>query len=165
MAKISSTPKTVVKKATSKKAVEKKTTTKKSASIKSTSQASKIKKAKQTSTKNVELLHDAIIEAIQDRKANNIISLNLTSIEDSVADYFIICSGDVNTHIKSIADNAEEDVRKKTGEKPWHAEGFENLEWVIVDYVNVVLHIFKKDIRDFYRLEDLWSDAERKEFN
>ncbi len=160
MAKIPSTKKPAVKKAAAKKVA-----TKKSAAKKSTSQASKIKKAKQTSTKNVELLHDAIIEAIRDRKANNIVSLNLSNIEDSVADYFIICSGDVNTHIKSIADNAEEDVRKKIGEKPWHAEGFENLEWVIVDYVNVVLHIFKKDIRDFYRLEDLWSDAEKKVFD
>ena len=160
MAKISSTKKSAVK-----KSAPKKVATKKSAAKKSTSQASKIKKAKQTSTKNVELLHDTIIEAIRDRKANNIVSLNLSNIEDAVANYFIICSGDVNTHIKSIADNAEEDVRKKIGEKPWHAEGFENLEWVIVDYVNVVLHIFKKDIRDFYRLEELWSDAEKKVFD
>ena len=157
MAKKISTTKTATKKAATKKATAKKVATK--------STSSKNKKAKSSSVDEVEHLHQLIVEAIQSKKAKDIVSLDLRKIDDAVANYFVICSGDVNTHIKAIADSAEEEVRKKIGEKPWHAEGFENLEWVIVDYVNVVLHIFKKDIRDFYRLEDLWSDAEKKVFD
>jgi ribosome-associated protein len=112
----------------------------------------------------LEQLHQIIIDAIQDRKGVNIVSLDLRNIEDSVADYFIICTGDATTQIKSIADNVEVEVRNKLNEKPWHIEGTQNLEWVIVDFVNIVVHVFKKDIREYYKLEDLWSDADKKTF-
>lgn len=177
----------VIKKAATKKAATapKKSAAKKAASTPSKSAAKKAapkkvarKKAapKKVATKTrkktpivntdagLEQLHQIIVDAIQDRKGVNIVSLDLRSIEDSVADYFIICTGEASTQIKSIADNVEIEVRKKLKEKPWHIEGTQNLEWVIVDFVNIVVHIFKKDIREFYKLEDLWSDADKKTF-
>ena len=106
---------------------------------------------------------DAIIEGLQDMKAVNIVSINLSNIEDAVANYFVICEGEATTHIKGIANNVEDKVFKTVGEKPWHIEGMENLEWVVVDYVNVVLHIFRRESRLFYQLEDLWTDGVRTE--
>ena len=171
MAKKISTAKPATKKAAApkkiatKKAAVKKASSKKIVSEKSNSNESKIKKGKATSAKTVELLHDVIVQSAQDSKAKDIVCLDLRNIKDSVADYFIVCTGDVNVHVKSIADNVEVDVLKKVKEKVWHSEGFENMEWVIMDFVNVVLHVFKPQTRDFYRLEDLWSDAEKKIFS
>jgi ribosome-associated protein len=150
--------KTAPKKAAPKKSVSKKAAPKKVAT----------KTRKKTPIVNtdegLEQLHQIIVDALQDRKALNIVSLDLRNIEDAVADYFIVCTGEASTQIKSIADNVEVEVRKKLNEKPWHIEGTQNLEWVIVDFVNIVVHVFKKDIREFYKLEDLWSDADKKTF-
>lgn len=111
----------------------------------------------------VELLADAVVEGILEKKGKNITVMNLQSIHNRVCDYFIICQADSSTQVKAIADSIEEVVRKQTGDKPYHAEGFENSEWILIDYVNVVVHVFQTHIREFYNLEALWADAETTE--
>ena len=137
--------------------------TKKTAGKVKKTAADKGVRAKVTQQGDAERLLDAIIEGLQDMKAVNIVSINLSNIEDAVANYFVICEGEATTHIKGIANNVEDKVFKTVGEKPWHIEGMENLEWVVVDYVNVVLHIFRRESRLFYQLEDLWTDGVRTE--
>lgn len=105
------------------------------------------------------LLIEKIIEAIQDTKGEDIKLLDLTKIENSAADYFIICSANSNTQVNAIAGNIEKKVRNELKNRPWHVEGTENAMWILVDYISVVVHIFQKHIREFYDLEDLWSDA------
>ena len=100
-----------------------------------------------------------IIAAIQEKKGENIISLDLRKINEAVADFFILCEADNQLQIKAIAENVEERVKEKCKEKPYHHEGFQALQWVLVDYVNVVVHIMLKETRKFYRLEEMWSDA------
>lgn len=111
--------------------------------------------------KNVEkqALIDKIIEAIQDTKGEDVKILDLTHIENSVADYFIVCSANSNTQVSAIAGNVEKKVRNELKDRPWHVEGAENAMWVLVDYVSVVVHIFQKHIREYYDIEDLWNDA------
>ena len=106
------------------------------------------------------LLIEKIIEAIQDTKGEDIKLLDLTKIENSAADYFIICSANSNTQVNAIAGNIEKKVRNELKNRPWHVEGTENAMWILVDYISVVVHIFQKHIREFYDLEDLWSDAQ-----
>ena len=105
-------------------------------------------------------LVDAIIDGMQEKKGKNITIINLSEIENSVADFFVICDADSKTHVEAIADSVDEVVEKTTNEKPFHAEGFENAEWILMDYINVVVHVFQKEIRDYYNLEALWADAE-----
>lgn len=121
-----------------------------------------VKKAQ--SNYQVEDLKDVIVEAIQDKKGTNLIVLDLRKVSDAVTDFFIICEGDVSIQIKAIADNVLEAVKKNTGELVWHKEGLENLEWVLLDYVDIVVHVFNKNTRSFYRLEELWSDAKITEY-
>jgi iojap-like protein len=106
------------------------------------------------------LLIEKIVEAIQDTKGEDIKLLDLTKIENSAADYFIICSANSNTQVNAIAGNIEKKVRNELKNRPWHVEGTENAMWILVDYISVVVHIFQKHIREFYDLEDLWSDAQ-----
>lgn len=106
------------------------------------------------------LLIEKIIEAIQDTKGEEIKLLDLTKIENSAADYFIICSANSNTQVNAIAGNIEKKVRNELKNRPWHVEGTENAMWILVDYISIVVHIFQKHIREFYDLEDLWSDAQ-----
>ncbi len=110
-----------------------------------------------------QLLTDAIVEGILEVKGRNISVLNLTTINNRVCDYFIICQADSNTQVKAIAASVEEMVKKVSGERPYRKEGFENSELILVDYVTVVVHIFQTQIRNFYNLESLWADAEVKE--
>ena len=109
------------------------------------------------------MLADAIVEGILDVKGKNISILNLKSIHNRVCDYFIICQADSNTQVNAIAGSVEEMVKKLTGERPYRKEGFENSEWILVDYVTVVVHIFQSQIRNYYNLESLWADAEIRE--
>lgn len=109
----------------------------------------------QTST-----LLDSIVEGMQERKAKNIMIMNLQGIENRVCDYFVICDADSKTHVESIADSVEDMVIKLTGEKAYHSEGQQNGEWILVDYINIVAHVFLKEMRDYYNLEALWGDAE-----
>lgn len=110
-------------------------------------------------------LTSVIIEGIQDKKGVNITCMDLKELDGAVTDYFIICEGNSSTQIDAIKDSIEKLVREKLGEKPWHVEGTANLEWVLMDYVNVVVHIFNREKREFYNLEGLWADAEVTEID
>jgi ribosome-associated protein len=101
----------------------------------------------------------AVIKGIQDKKGINIVCLDLRNIKNAVCDWFVVCHGDSNTQVEAIADSVIEEVRKSTGEKPWHKEGTENAYWVLVDYVDVVVHVFYREAREFYGIESLWADA------
>lgn len=105
-------------------------------------------------------LAGAIIKGIKEKKGHDIVCLDLTKINSTICDYFIICHGDSHRQVEAISESVEEEVRKATGEKPWHREGTRNAEWVLMDYVNVVAHVFLKETRWFYNLEGLWADAE-----
>ncbi len=118
-------------------------------------------KVKQT---NSEILTQSIIHGIQEKKGKEIISLNLTNLANSVSNFFVICHGNTKIQVEAIADAVEETVRKNIGDKPWHKEGFENAEWILLDYVDVVVHVFQESTRSFYDLEKLWADAEIKEY-
>ena len=105
-----------------------------------------------------------IIAAIQDKKGENIISLDLRKINEAVADFFIVCEAGNQPQIKAIAENIERNVKEKCEEDPWHHEGYNSLQWVLLDYVNVVVHVMLPDTRKFYKLEEMWSDAVMQEF-
>lgn len=105
-------------------------------------------------------LLDAIVQGMQDKKGKNITVINLGGLEQRVADYFVICDADSGTHVSAIADSLEESAMKKTGEKPYHSEGYQNAEWILVDYVNIVAHVFMRETREFYNIEALWADGE-----
>jgi ribosome-associated protein len=96
---------------------------------------------------------------MQEKKAQDITIIDLKGIKNAVADYFIICSGNSDTQVDAITDSIENAVYKITSENPWHREGGENREWILLDYVNVVAHVFLKERRKFYSLEELWGDA------
>ena len=103
---------------------------------------------------------EVIIHGIQEKKGKDIVSLDLRNISSSVSDFFVICHADSSTQVKAIADSVEDEMYKAFGEEPWHKEGFQNSEWILLDYVSVVVHIFRTEKRDFYGVEDLWGDAE-----
>ena len=100
-----------------------------------------------------------IIKGIEEVKGNDIDILDLRDIDNTVCDYFIICSGTSNTQVNAIVGSVQKVVSKTLKDKPWHVEGTENAEWVLMDYVNVVVHVFQKHIREFYDIEGLWGDA------
>ena len=104
-------------------------------------------------------LQELIVQGMKEKKASDITIIDLKSIKNAVADYFIICSGNSDTQVEAITDSIENEVYKITSQDPWHKEGRENNEWVLLDYVNVVAHVFLKDRRKFYSLEELWGDA------
>ena len=104
-----------------------------------------------------------IIKAIQGKKAENIISLDLRKIPEAVSDFFIICEAGSTTQVKAIADSIEEEVRKNCDELPYKHEGRQTLQWVLIDYVNVVVHVMLPENRRFYKLEDMWSDAPQEQ--
>ncbi len=118
------------------------------------------KRKKDASPQQTSGLLDAIVEGLRERKAKNITILNLLKIENRVTDYFVICDADSNTHVNSIADSVEDTVLKLTNEKAWHSEGRQNGEWILIDYINVVVHVFLRDAREHYNVEGLWGDAE-----
>ena len=105
-----------------------------------------------------------IIQAIQEKKAQNIISLDLRKIPEAVADFFIICEAGSTTQVKAIADSVEEEVRRNCEELPYKHEGRTALQWVLIDYVNVVVHVMLPENRRFYKLEDMWSDAPQENY-
>ena len=100
-----------------------------------------------------------ILHGIEEVKGVDINLLDLREIENTVCDYFIICNGTSNTHVNAIVSSIQKKVSKAIHDKPWHVEGSENAEWVLMDYVNVVVHVFQKHIREFYDIEGLWGDA------
>ena len=110
-------------------------------------------------------LFKVIIAAIQSKKGENIISLDLRKIPEAVADFFIICEASSGIQIKAIADAVEDEVKQKCGELPFKHEGRQNMQWVLADYVNVVVHVMMPEPRKFYQLEEMWSDAPMLEHN
>jgi ribosome-associated protein len=106
-----------------------------------------------------------IINAIQEKKGENIISLDLKKIPEAVADFFIICEANNNIQLKAIADEVELQVKKHCGESPYKHEGRQAQQWILIDYVNVVVHIMLPEPRKFYHLEEMWSDAPVMEHN
>jgi len=101
----------------------------------------------------------AIIGGIEEVKGKEITILDLREIENTVCDYFIVCEGSSNTQVNAIVNSVQKQVSKSLKDKPWHVEGTDNAEWVLMDYVNVVVHVFQKHIREFYDIEELWGDA------
>lgn len=106
-----------------------------------------------------------IISAIQEKKGDKIVSLDLRKIPEAVADFFIICEATNNTQLKAIADFIEFDVKEKCGESAYKHEGRQAQQWILIDYVNVVVHIMLPEPRKFYRLEEMWSDSSSMEHN
>ena len=108
---------------------------------------------------DTKILVSEVIRGIQEKKGLSISCMNLAEIKSTVCDYFVVCHGTSNTHVGAIADAVEEQVNKQIGLKPRRKEGYVNSEWILLDYLDVVVHVFQQEIRDFYRLEDLWADA------
>ncbi|MBO8456441.1 MAG: ribosome silencing factor [Bacteroidetes bacterium] len=106
-----------------------------------------------------------IADAMAEKKGKNIVSLDLKSIGTAISDYFIVCNADSTTNVVAIADNIEDRVIEKCGRKVLRSQGKENAFWVILDYGDIVVHVFQTPMRDFYRLEDLWADAERTDYD
>ncbi len=108
---------------------------------------------------NTDILLENIITAIQDVKGKEIISLDLRKIDSAICDYFIVCTGTSNTHTNAIENNITKHVSKSIGEKPFSIEGNRVGEWILIDYLDIVIHIFQEEIRKFYNIEELWGDA------
>lgn len=100
-----------------------------------------------------------IIKGIEDVKGNDIDILDLRELENTVCDYFVVCNGTSNTQVNAIVNSIQKVVSKELKEKPWHVEGTDNAEWVLMDYVHIVVHVFQKHIREYYNIESLWGDA------
>ena len=121
---------------------------------------------KKTSRKAAtEKLVEEVINGLLEKKGKRIVTLDLREIENAVTDFYVVCSGDSNTHVNALAGSVEEEVRKTLKDKPWHVEGTTNAEWVLLDYVNVVVHIFQRSTREHYNIEGLWADAVVKEYD
>ena len=110
--------------------------------------------------KKEELLNHLIIDAIQDIKGKNIVSIDLRRVDDAPTDYFIVCEGDSSTQVKAIADNIQRRLKTEMGISPNHTEGMEGAKWILVDYFQTLIHVFYPETRAFYDIEELWSDAE-----
>ena len=108
---------------------------------------------------NSDLLIATILSGIEDVKGKEINILDLREIENTVCDYFIICEGTSNTQVNAIVNAVQKKVSKELKDKPWHTEGQDNAEWILMDYMNVIVHVFQKHIREYYDIESLWGDA------
>ncbi len=109
-------------------------------------------------------ISELAIHGIQEKKGNDIVRLDLRNIHSSVADYFVICHADSSTQVKAIANSIEDEIFKATQQEAWRKEGLQYGEWILLDYVNVVIHVFRTDKREFYGVEELWGDAEIKSY-
>ena len=109
--------------------------------------------------KESQVILDVAIKGLQDVKGENIVCIDLTTVDNAVCDYFLVCTGNSNTQVNALAESVKREVKTTLGENPWHGEGFGNAEWIILDYVNTVVHIFQQEAREFYNLEGLWADA------
>ncbi|WP_420148674.1 ribosome silencing factor [Spirosoma sp.] len=107
-----------------------------------------------------EQIRDFVVRGMQEKKAQDIVVMDLRNVKNAICDYFVLCSGNSDTQIDAISTSIEEEVYKASKQDPWHKEGKLNREWILLDYVDVVAHVFKKDRRAFYDLEQLWGDAE-----
>ena len=109
-------------------------------------------------------ISELAIHGIQEKKGNDIVRLDLRNIHSSVSDYFVICHADSATQVKAIANSIEDEIYKAIKQEHWRKEGLEYGEWILLDYVNVVIHVFRTDKREFYGVEELWGDAEVKSY-
>jgi len=142
-----------------KKEVAKKTSSKATTKTKSAAKP-KLKVVKKADTRPAsEILTDLIVHGMQEMKAEDIVVLDLRSIGNASCDFFVIAHGNSTTHCSAISQGVEKEVKKISGEKPWRREGVSNGEWVLIDYVSVVVHVFQKYTRELYNIEDLWADA------
>ncbi|GAB4023523.1 ribosome silencing factor [Spirosoma koreense] len=107
-----------------------------------------------------EQIRDFVVRGMQEKKAQDIVVMDLRNVKNAICDYFVLCSGNSDTQIDAISTSIEEEVYKASKQDPWHKEGKLNREWILLDYVDVVAHVFKKERRSFYDLEQLWGDAE-----
>ncbi len=110
-------------------------------------------------TIGTDVLLTNIIKGIEEVKGNDIEILDLRAIDTAVCDYFVICNGTSNTQVNAIVNSIQKVVSKELKDKPWHIEGTDNAEWVLMDYVSIVVHVFQKEIREYYNIEGLWGDA------
>lgn len=144
----------------------KKETTKSATSLKKRVAAKKASAEKENKEVVVlsptELALKTIVEAIQDKKGKNVCSLDLTGVGTSICDHFVICNADSTPNVLAIADNIEEEMLVKCNTRVLRQQGKENAFWIIMDYSDIVVHIFQTEYREFYRLEDLWADAQKK---
>ncbi len=135
-----------------KKVAVKKVSAKTAIPTKTTSKVSKI-------TDPTEFLAWAVAQGMFERKAENIKIMDMRSVRGASSDFFVICNADSDKQVEAISNSVDEEVKKLTKETPWHREGLENCEWVLLDYFNVVAHIFQTEKREFYGVEELWGDA------
>ncbi len=118
----------------------------------------------QTVKEDIHILNNSIVDAIQDIKGKNIVSLDLRKIDDAPADFFIICEGDSVTQIKAISDNISRKIQRELGISASHIEGLKGAQWILLDYFDTVIHVFYPETRMFYELEELWGDAEMTKY-
>ena len=114
---------------------------------------------KENQSLKIKALVDVIVKGMQEKKAENITVIDLREIDNAVCDFFVISNANSNTQVNAIVSSIQKKVSKNTKDKPWHIEGSENSEWVLMDYVHVVVHVFQKHIREYYDIENLWGDA------
>jgi ribosome-associated protein len=126
-------------------------------------QVSQAKASNSSSITRQSRLFKSIINGLFDKKAEHIVSIDLRKIPESVADFFVVCEATTATQIKALADSVEKSVKEATGEFPYRQEGLQHAKWVLIDYVNVVIHIMHPEMRRFYQLEEMWSDAPQME--
>ena len=110
-------------------------------------------------TKKANMLAEIIVKGMQDKKAKNIVKIDLSEINEAAADFFVVCHGDSDRQVKAIADNIEDEARDSIKERPIHREGEGTARWILLDYGDVVAHVFQGEVRDFYEIEDLWHDG------
>jgi ribosome-associated protein len=108
-------------------------------------------------------LKDAIIRGMKEKNGKNIVCLNLEKVKNNICDFFVICEGTSSVQVNAIAKEVEEEVYKLTGKYAYHSEGHTNAEWILQDYIDIVVHVFQPQVRSFYNLEGLWGDAEVEE--
>ena len=113
---------------------------------------------------NLAQLTNVIVEAMKDKKAKNKVALVLRKLNNRVVDKFIICHAENDRQVEAIAKSVEDSVKEELNDRPWHKEGYENKEWILLDYVNIVVHVFLDEKREFYAIEELWGDAETERF-
>lgn len=110
---------------------------------------------------STEQLVDAVVLGLQEKKGTNIVILDLRELDNSVCQFFVICDGDSNTHVSAVADSSETYVWEHINDKPLHTEGHHSAQWVLIDFGDVVVHVFQRPVRAYYDLEELWADAKR----
>ncbi|NOX45464.1 MAG: ribosome silencing factor [Chlorobi bacterium] len=120
--------------------------------------------AKEKQVNESKILADVIVRGIQEKKGKDIVSLDFSKLPNAISKFFIICHGNSKTQVEAIAKSVEEEANKTLQRKPWQKEGKENAEWILIDFADVVVHIFQEETRMFYKLEDLWADAKIKKY-